>query len=275
MVCINPLFIRRSGLHVRCGQCLPCREQRQKEWSVRLGLELDQAFTAYFVTLTFNDEFYEKYPKLDTLQFQRFLKRLRQYDLRGIPDTYEGKKVFKIASKGQNFKYFAVGEYGSKNNRPHWHMLLFNFPYDHEMTEIIIQYAWMEEIENVRKPLGFDYVGLLKSGSIEYVTDYLFKNDAKDSVRLISKGIGKNYATDTMVNYHQRTVDGIISVGNIKKPMPRYIKKQVYNEKQRKELGEKAVDFLLQQNIDDPYKVEQQFIKLKEKVKYRKLKTKL
>jgi hypothetical protein len=265
MICINPVFIRRAGISVRCGKCLPCRENRQKEWSTRLEQELKQAFTAYFVTLTYNDESLLKYPKLDKSCFQRFLKRLRQYDIRGMPIDYNGKKVLRIDGKGQNFKYFAVGEYGTKNLRPHWHFLIFNFPYDVEMTETIIDYAWRED----SKSLGFDHIGIIKPGAIQYVTDYLFKNDHKECVRLISKGIGLSYINDNNLRYHQSKQDGMIVNHGIKKSMPRYYSQKLFNQEQRQEIGEKKSGFILEQNLADPYAVEKQFIELKQKVNFR------
>lgn len=270
MICINPVFVRRSGFHVRCGKCLPCRETRQKEWSVRLNDEFQKAFTAYFVTLTFNNESLEKYPKLDKSQFQRFLKRLRQYDLRGLPTTYNGKKVLRIDGKGQNFKYFAVGEYGTKTNRPHWHMLMFNFPYDQEMTEIIIDYAWREE----NKTLGMDHVGIVKGGAIEYVTDYLFKNEYKESTRLISKGIGSLYPNSDVINYHQNRMDGLMIVNHKKRAMPRYYALKLFTRDQREQIGIQKADFILDQNLADPYLVERQYLNLKQKVTHKQNKRK-
>lgn len=262
MICINPVFIRKTGIHVRCGKCLPCRENRQKEWAVRLSEEFKKCFTAYFVTLTFDEEHYKKYPKLDISVFQKFLKRLRQYDLRGMPVDYEGKKVLKIDTKGSNFKYFAVGEYGSRTNRPHYHMLMFNFPYDQEMTELIIDYAWRED----NKKLGFDHVGLVKQGAIEYTTDYLFKNEYKSSVRLISKSIGKSYATEENIKYHQSRMDGLMIINHVKRSMPRYYSKLLFNEEQRKQIGLKKLDYIFDTNINDPLSTERQLIKLKQKV---------
>lgn len=41
------------------------------------------------------------------------------------------QKFFKRLRKkfGEGIRYFACGEYGSKNGRPHYHALLFNFDF--------------------------------------------------------------------------------------------------------------------------------------------------
>lgn len=229
---------------------------------------MESAFTAYFVTLTFNDEFYQKYPKLDKSVFQRFLKRLRQYDLRGMPNTYQGKKVFKIDSKGANFRYFACGEYGEKNKRPHWHMIIFNFPYDHEMSEIIIAHAWQED----GKSLGFDKVTNVKQGAIEYVTGYMFKNKDSESFQYMSKGLGSGYVNSRNTHYHQKSLDGLVRVNNEFRTVPRYLGKLIYTDKQRQFIGEKKMDIILDQIEKDPLLIQKQLNTLEQKVKFKKSK---
>lgn len=271
MVCINPIFVRRSGIHVRCGKCEPCLESRQKEWAVRLSVELRQCITAYFVTLTYNEYALELLKDLDKDCFQRFLKRLRQYVDRGMPEAYKGKKVSKINGKEAEIKYFAVGEYGSLKERPHWHIVLFNFPFNLEDSENIISFAWQENGQN----LGFDKMGILSVGGIHYTTDYMFKNAGKDAIRLISKGLGAGYVTDNTVYFHQKTLDGLITVNHQKTSMPRYYAKKVYNEKQRKEIGEKKRDFIFDEDLNDPYKTERDYKALKQKIEYKRKKRKL
>jgi len=39
-----------------CGKCLPCLKKRKAQWSYRLENEMRHSITAYFVTLTYNDD---------------------------------------------------------------------------------------------------------------------------------------------------------------------------------------------------------------------------
>ena len=41
-----------------CGDCLECRQQKQRAWKVRMNEELRQEPNAYFLTLTITDEHY-------------------------------------------------------------------------------------------------------------------------------------------------------------------------------------------------------------------------
>ena len=96
---------------VPCGKCNFCLESRRAEWSFRLRQELKVSTSAHFLTLTYEDQ---KLPRtadgLGTLlksDLQKFFKRLRK------------ESVNKL-------RYYAVGEYGTNTERPHYHALLFN-----------------------------------------------------------------------------------------------------------------------------------------------------
>lgn len=66
-----------------------------------------------FVTLTYDDEHISDDWGLVPRHLVLFIKRLRI----NVERNY-----------GRKFRYFAVGEYGSKTMRPHYHLALFNFP---------------------------------------------------------------------------------------------------------------------------------------------------
>lgn len=268
MECINPIFLKKVGFTVRCGKCEPCIEHNVLEWAVRLQSEYDKCLTAYYIDLTFNDEHVKKYPKLDKSQFQRFLKRLMNFNTRGVPKYAKSVKVSKIKGKHPKIKYFATGEYGTKFFRPHWHLILINFPYNQIDTEKLIDLAWNESDVSI----GFDKCGYLKEGGIFYVVDYLFKNLKKDSIKLKSNNIGESYITKNRVDYHQKKQEGSIRLRNMVYPMPRYIRQKVYTPEQRKQIGEKARDFIIEQNLMDPYLQEKNYKNLLQKIEFKKQK---
>ncbi len=96
-----------------CGHCIHCRHALAKEWAERCKQEAFDKF-AYNVLLTYDDEhlsFYKSQPSVEKVHLQLFFKRLRYF-----LDCMFGFKI----------SYFAVGEYGGFNHRPHYHVILFS-----------------------------------------------------------------------------------------------------------------------------------------------------
>lgn len=112
-----------SGQLIRCGHCVGCRLDKSREWANRCLLELQQHDSAYFVTLTYDDEHVPTVhtPRGDLAHtlckrdFQLFMKRLRK----------------RIAPA--RIRYFACGEYGGKTFRPHFHAIIFGL----QLTDLV------------------------------------------------------------------------------------------------------------------------------------------
>lgn len=123
------------SLMVPCQQCLGCRIDYSKHWADRIVMEqmISPPNTCFFVTLTYNDEalkdcltgknfIYTVDGEELTLagatlvkrDLQLFFKRLRAYYV----DHFDHDGI----------RYYAVGEYGSKTRRPHFHVCFFNLP---------------------------------------------------------------------------------------------------------------------------------------------------
>lgn len=104
---------------VPCGQCIQCRLAYSRQWANRCvceSLSYDNSLN-WFVTLTYdpskiNSILNEKGNlSLNFSDLQKFLKRLRfnfgyRFEIKGI-------------------RFYAAGEYGDQNLRPHFHLLLF------------------------------------------------------------------------------------------------------------------------------------------------------
>lgn len=97
-----------DALTLPCGKCMGCRMDKAKEWVLRCRLEMQQAKTAAFVTLTYDDEHLPDDEQLDKRDLQLWLKRFR-----------------KELGTDRRIRFFACGEYGETNHRPHYHALLF------------------------------------------------------------------------------------------------------------------------------------------------------
>ena len=152
---------------VPCRKCALCRSKMSNEYAIRCVCETQYSDTCpLFVTLTYNNS---NIPKdgLVKEDVQLFLKRLRQ-------------RLSLISDK--TIRYIACGEYGGNTGRPHYHLILWNFPYMEQFSEIhsIINDAWNygDWIDDGKKwyyKVGFTMVKRCNFGSIYYVLKYMRK----------------------------------------------------------------------------------------------------
>lgn len=229
-MCFSPLIIRRKVSRfsqgvmqpVPCGSCDDCRISKIKEWSFRIRKEAEVSTSAFFITLTYsekdvpiNDKGYRTLLKKDV---QDFMKRLRHYE--------KGNKII---------KYYFVGEYGTRRTkRPHYHAIIFNVVDSNNFfkawTKGIIDVSEIDLTKEATKPVG-------------YVIKYISKPRTKDLVRqrefsLMSKGLGANYLTDNMIEYHNRTLENcyLTTRDGFKTSLPKYYKDKIYDESTRSRL---------------------------------------
>lgn len=229
-----------TRVSVPCGRCPACLSRRRSSWSFRLREEVKVADSCYFITLTYNDEHLpyrriegsdDLVPCVEKSDVQLFLKRLRKHI-----------EPYKI-------RYFVVSEYGPRTLRPHYHMLLFNFPHllKNKLDEYISD-AWR---------LGFVRVDPVTEGRINYVTSYCLDSSTlpkflKKNFMLCSRrpGIGSTYLDDeSRVDYHLRNLDDfgyIPSNGKVHKvKLPRYYSDRVLSDEQRHQINYKCAEFHL------------------------------
>ena len=191
-----------------CGKCLACKLNHAKEWAVRCTLEATLHDENWFVTLTYDDEHLPADGALQRGDIVKFLKRLR--------------------ARLGSFRYFGCGEYGSKNKRPHYHLILFGL----EIPDLRPLSAGLFESKIIREiwPYGFNYIGSVNYSSCNYVARYTTKkcfNDIQDEFIMCSlkPGIGSKWFEEN----HQRVMnyDCIYGkFGNTEQVMlPRYFEK--------------------------------------------------
>ena len=72
---------------VGCGNCIECRNQKKREWQIRMNEEINQDRTGKFITLTFSNEELDKLIQetgiqesnaVATIAVRRFLERWRK-----------------------------------------------------------------------------------------------------------------------------------------------------------------------------------------------------
>ena len=98
---------------VPCGHCEDCLTNNARSWSIRILKEAEQYEHNYFITLTYDDEHLPKNGSLDKEAISSFNKALKQ-------------KLGRDLKLPSDFRFYAVGEYGEKEWRPHYHSIMFN-----------------------------------------------------------------------------------------------------------------------------------------------------
>lgn len=108
-ITFNPTraLVEGSSLQLPCGRCTGCRADRAEGWAVRIMHEAQLYQANAFVTLTFSDEHLPPDYGVHVRDVQLFMKRLRK-------------------AHGSGIRFYACGEYGDLNLRPHYHLILFN-----------------------------------------------------------------------------------------------------------------------------------------------------
>lgn len=206
-------------LIVPCNKCPLCNEKKAQQWSFRA---LCESFTsksqAYFITLTYNNAhlpLYGVYPE----EIQLFFKRLRtRLDRKGIE---------------HNLRYIAVSEYGHWSKRPHYHIILWNFPeqFDNAYLRLkLIEDSWRrptgeynKDGSPVTESIGFAYCVPVINGGINYVMKYMGKREQcpegmHPTFMLASRkngGIGSAYAEKLRAFYEANPDTCDMSVLNI------------------------------------------------------------
>ena len=130
---------------IDCRQCMNCRVNLKRSWIGRLRLEERFSGQSTFVTLTYEDAFLPPHGTLRPSDWRSYYDRIRHVSGIGA------------------IRYYAVGEYGSKSGRPHYHALLFG-----------VSPAWESRLSDAWDR-GFTQVGLVTPGSIDYVAGYVTK----------------------------------------------------------------------------------------------------
>lgn len=135
----NPMAY--ETLTLPCGQCIGCRLDYSRGWANRMMLELPYHETAYFLTLTYDDDHVpmDMYLSVDDDGFdddgvvddgaihKHLSLTLRPDDLRDFIKRLRDNQAYHHARK---ISYYAVGEYGSQTARPHYHAIIYGLRLD-------------------------------------------------------------------------------------------------------------------------------------------------
>lgn len=198
----------------------------------------------WWTTLTYNDDFLPTYfvhpdtgeifeheqGTLDPYQFELFIKRLRK------------------ALPPKTFRFFAVGEYGERTNRPHYHFCIFGYG---EEIQPLLESRWTDPVSK----FSLGMVDRRKCGPIttqnaRYTCGYTLKkltkiNDPRLEGRYPefirhSKGIGLEFAKRFAASINNESgLAHILATGDIPRsvrydgrnwPLDRYLREKILEE---------------------------------------------
>ena len=180
-------------LDLPCNNCLSCKADQSMMWSIRCYHELTEHDKASFVTLTYDEEHLPKDNKLNKDHLRNFIKTLRKH--------------YKI-------RYFACGEYGDKNGRPHYHLIIFGEDFKHLPLENPDGTYTSRKIQKHWNNKGNVVVAPVTMASICYTCGYVSKKlDDKDTFNSMSTrpGLGKKWLDKNigdLMNHGFTVIDG-------------------------------------------------------------------
>lgn len=214
---------------VGCGNCIECKQQKAREWQIRLAEELKNDQTAHFVTLTFSNEAFlklceESGQKADNyiagFAVRRFLERWR--------------KKYK-----KSVKHWLITELGHNNTeRLHLHGLIWQ----KELTNEILTNIWQ---------YGFADAGqYVNTRTINYIIKYVTKVDLdhKDYKAQIfcSAGLGKSYINTNTIRKHiynaNNTNETYTYQDGHKGNLPIYYRNKLFDEETREQLWKEKIE---------------------------------
>lgn len=167
--------------YVSCRKCEECVSIRKSQWCFRALAEAEHAFNSIFLTLTYATEYLPEGGNVRLRDCQLFFKRLRKNISLWYPD---------FDTKDYPVKYFLVSEYGSKRQRPHYHLILWNCP----LSPDEIAATWK---------LGFVKVKPCVEPTVQYTLKYFACKDFAPKGRTpnfctMSKNLGKAWLSDNL-----------------------------------------------------------------------------
>jgi len=242
-------------MEVPCGTCILCREEQARQTAVRIYHEAQSYADNCFLTLTYSNNHLPPHGSLRYEDLVKFWKRLRKV----------------VARRSQTdrttlprLRYYAVGEYGDRTLRPHYHACIFGHAFltGRIVVETHPHVLWTTEELEACWGLGQARVGDLNFATARYTAQYICKKlrakqkyvrvdeETGEMIALeqprafMSKNLGKNW----WAQWHQQTIDHdhVVIDGVPQKPPKAYDRwlgeaKPETIEKIKEERREKAI----------------------------------
>lgn len=215
MVCQTPKYLHKQDIVVPCGNCAFCGATKRSDWATRIHYESKLHLVKKFITLTYADShlvWKNGTSQLHKAHLQLFFKRVRR--------------------AGYRLRYYAVGEYGSKTYRPHYHVLLFG-----DVPENVIRDSWW---------YGQVHIGQVSEASVMYCLGYMvngkgyqmqIKRERPFALMSRRPGLGANYLSPSMMTWHKSDYKSYAIVEGQKRHLPRYYRDKIFNKRQIRKIN--------------------------------------
>lgn len=213
---------------VPCGHCILCEKNKSRDWVNRMLFEFDLTKQGIFITLTFNDDSYQKFFNRWNKAISLFLDRWR--------------KEF------APLRYIFIPDIGEDFGRLHYHGILFG-----------TQFLPISDVTRVWQ-YGYCWLGYCNVKTIRYVAKYITK-PTKEKLQelqisklpriMVSKGLGASYINSKTERIHKNKhgLNPFISSGSGSYLLPRYIYNKIFDRNERdfiiKKLKERPREFCL------------------------------
>lgn len=240
MACLTPIALtneyrkkdgrwEEAARYVPCGKCAACLKARALQWTIRLSDELNAwNGKACFLTLTYADHMLPtdcyNTATLVKRHPRNFFKRLR-------------KRVPKL-------KYYLVGEYGTKSQRPHYHAIVFGVDARTNYSDVLNSWSSFDPFSEKHIPIGSVYFGDVNANSISYVTGYVIKPGFNEYAKemgiqtefsSMSNGLGVGHLTEAKIRAYKngRYYYAMPGTSGKRAPLPRYYREKIFDYKVR------------------------------------------
>lgn len=144
---------------------------KSREWATRIAHEASLHDENSFLTLTYQDEMLPDDYSISVRELQLFMKRLR-------------KAIAPI-----KVRFFACGEYGDDNGRPHYHAILFGYGFPDKLPwrksesghvcyrSALLEKCWSKAhpLTGETVPIGHAEIGTVTKEAGGYVARYVIK----------------------------------------------------------------------------------------------------
>lgn len=244
----SPIYAKDVG----CGKCLACRINKRREWTLRLCHEEVFSSSAFFITLTYDED----HVPFDTngnmavsvRDIQDFMKRLR----------YRVEKDAGI----DGVRFFLNSEYGELG-RPHYHAILFNVPPELMMKDsriirrgrsVCYTSPWLLSIWGN----GSVEIGIASKERAGYCAKYFVDRKEVDEIlvpnfSLMSRkpGIGFAYQDQIADKVRYYGLHACLNSCGTYVGMPRYYRNKIYSDAERRAQFIKTLDEI----PDDQYQI--------------------
>lgn len=230
---------------IPCGKCLGCKADYARRWADRMMLELETMKKGLFVTLTYEGQTPLSYdfetgevygPAVCKEDCQAFMKAIRQ--------AFDGKNGHPGPVR---IRFFLSAEYGPKNLRPHYHVILFGLGMEDfpdikpaGQNKLKQPYFSSERLKNIWSH-GNVIVTEVSYETCSYVARYVLKKandgDLSEYLHLVPEfslmsrrpGIGADYLADHPDCLEMECINVSTPRGAKKVEIPRYYLRIIQN----------------------------------------------